>query len=211
MVFEFFTSWIDTILVLIKGLGYWGIFFGMMIESSFFPFPSEAIIIPAGALIAQGEMTIFWVFFAGTLGSLIGAMINFGLAFFLGRAFIDSFIGAHGKLFFLNKETLRNVDNYFKQHGEITTFLGRLIPVVRQLISLPAGFSKMNLFKFSFYTSFGAGIWVLILMVIGYFFGDNYSWINVNMDSIILSLLWVSLVVVIIYIALKSRKVKKIR
>ena len=161
---EFFSQIVDGLFAIIANFGYLGIFIGMTIESSFFPFPSEVIMIPAGALIASGQMTFFWVFFAGLLGSLVGALINFFLAFFLGRKTINFLILKYGKFFLLGKKGLERSDDYFKNHGEITTFIGRLIPVVRQLISLPAGFSKMNLFKFCLFTSLGAGIWIAILI-----------------------------------------------
>ncbi|MAH03833.1 DedA family protein [Candidatus Pacearchaeota archaeon] len=203
---DLFYQIIVIILSIIKGLGYFGIFVGMVIESSFFPFPSEIILIPAGALIASGEMSFILVFLAGLLGSLVGALINFFLALYLGRTSIDLLISKYGKILFINKEKLKKSDNYFKKHGEITTFVGRLIPVIRQLISLPAGFSKMNIYKFILFTSLGAGIWTLILIYVGYFFGNNSAWISTNMSLITLILLLFSLIVLIIYILLKKKK-----
>ena len=203
--FELFYQLIEVILSIVNELGYFGIFIGMIIESSFFPFPSEIILIPAGALIAKGEMGFLLVFLVGTLGSLVGALINFFLALYLGRTSIDLLISKYGKILFINKEKLKKSDDYFKKHGEITTFVGRLIPVIRQLISIPAGFSKMNLFKFCLFTSLGAGIWTLILIYIGYFFGNNSKWISTNMSIMSLILLLSSLIVLIIYF-LSNRK-----
>ncbi|MBU0894373.1 MAG: DedA family protein [Nanoarchaeota archaeon] len=200
---------IESILSFIGNLGYLGIFLGMTIESSFFPFPSEVILIPAGALIARGEMNFFFVFFAGLLGSLIGAFINFFLAFFLGRKTVDYLISKHGKFLFLNKRKLSEADLYFKKHGEITTFAGRLIPMIRQLISLPAGFSRMNFFKFTFFTALGAGIWALVLIYLGYVFGTNLEWIYQNMNFMTLILLFFSLLTILVYIILKKKKIKK--
>ena len=197
---EFFSQIVDGLLAIIANFGYLGIFIGMTIESSFFPFPSEIIMIPAGALIATGQMTFFWVFFAGLLGSLAGALINFFLAFFLGRRTINFLILKYGKFFLLGKKGLERSDNYFKNHGAITTFVGRFIPVVRQLISLPAGFSKMNLFKFCLFTSLGAGIWVAILIYLGYIFGNNLELIKTNMNLILLIILLLSAIIVIIYL-----------
>jgi len=196
---EFFSQIVDGLLAIIANFGYFGIFVGMTIESSFFPFPSEVIMIPAGALIASGQMTFFWVFFAGLLGSLAGALINFFLAFYLGRKTINFLILKYGKFFLLGKRGLERSDIYFKKHGEITTFLGRLIPVVRQLISLPAGFSKMNLFRFCLFTSLGAGIWTFILIYLGYLFGNNSELIKANMNLIFLVISIFLLIILISY------------
>ena len=190
---EIITQIASFLVLIIKELGYFGIFMGMLIESSFFPFPSEVILIPAGALIASGELNFFLVFVSSLLGSLSGALINFFLALFLGRAFVDLLVLKYGKFIFINKEKLKKSDEYFKKHGEITTFIGRFIPAIRQLISIPAGFSKMNLLKFCLFTSLGAGIWALILIYIGYLFGNNSELIqrkyepSINNNSSLLS------------------------
>ena len=196
---EFFNQIVEGLLAIIAKFGYLGIFIGMTIESSFIPFPSEIIMIPAGALIATGQMTFFWVFFAGLLGSLVGALINFFLAFYLGRKTINFLILKYGKFFLLGIRGLERSDIYFKKHGEITTFLGRLIPVVRQLISLPAGFSKMNLFRFCLFTSLGAGIWTFILIYLGYLFGNNSELIKANMNLIFLVISIFLLIILISY------------
>lgn len=175
MVFENFNLLIQGLLSLIQSLGYIGIFVGMTIESSFFPFPSELILLPAGALIAQGKMSFLAVFVAGILGSVAGAWINYFLALFLGRKAFEALIEKYGQFFLLDKEKLEKTDNYFEKHGEITTFLGRLVFVVRQLISLPAGFSKMNFSRFTLFTALGAGIWTAILILLGMFFGSTAS------------------------------------
>ena len=200
MLVELFYQFVEILLLIIRELGYFGIFIGMTIESSFFPFPSEIILIPAGVLVAKGEMTFALVFLAGLLGSLTGALINFFLALYLGRTTIDFLISRYGKVLFITNARLKKTDNYFKKHGDITTFIGRLIPWIRQLVSIPAGFSKMNLFKFCLFTSLGAGLWTAILIYIGYFLGNNYEWINKNLNIITPIVLLLSLIIVIIYI-----------
>lgn len=151
----------------IEDSGYWGIFILMAIESSFIPFPSEIVMIPAGYWVARGEMQMVPAIAAGVAGSLVGALANYGLAIFLGRAFLLRW----GKFFFLPEHKMLKVEHFFDHHGEITTFVGRLIPGIRQLISVPAGLARMNLARFCFFTSLGAGIWVVILTVLGYWIG----------------------------------------
>jgi len=209
MIFELFSQLISTILSIINELGYLGIFLGMTIESSFIPFPSEVILIPAGALIYQGQMNFILVFIAGLLGSLTGALINYFLALYLGRTLVDLLIIKYGHILFINKNQLEKSDNYFKKHGEITTLIGRLIPVIRQLISLPAGFSKMNLFKFCLYTSLGAGIWTLILILIGYFIQGNILWFIQNKTIITIIMLIFSSIILLGYMLKKRYQINK--
>lgn len=164
-------SIINFIVETIGQLGYIGIFFMMFLESSFFPFPSEVVMIPAGYLAYKGEMNIYIAIIMGILGSLGGALFNYFLAVKFGRSFILRF----GKYFFFSEKSMQSMESFFEKHGEISTFVGRLITVVRQYISLPAGLARMNLAKFAFYTSLGAGIWVLILTILGYYVGAIFS------------------------------------
>ena len=200
---SFLSSIINWILSLINDLGYLGIFLGMTLESSFIPFPSEIILIPAGALIYQGEMNFFLVFFSGLLGSLVGASINYFIAFFLGRTAVDLLLDKYGGFLFLTKAKLQKADKYFENYGEITTFVGRLIFVVRQLISLPAGFARMNFKKFILYTALGAAIWTIILILMGYFLGNTD--ISSAMKIITALLIGISALIVIIYKKLKRK------
>lgn len=202
--FELISQFSVFLLNIINELGYVGIFIGMTIESSFFPFPSEIILIPAGALVAQGKMNFILVFIASLLGSLLGAGINYFIALFLGRTTVDYLVSKYGRFLFITEKSLRKTDNYFKRHGEITTFVGRLIPMIRQLISLPAGFAKMNFPKFILFTSLGAGIWGLFLIYVGYLFSNNLNFINNNLNLILLITLSLSLIIVLVYLLKKK-------
>lgn len=164
----------QTIVDLIFEWGYIGIFLLMTIESSFVPFPSEIVLIPAGYLVHQGELNLGMVMGAALGGSMLGAFINYFLALFLGRKILLRY----GKYFFISKQSMEKMDSYFLKHGAISTFIGRLIPGIRQLISIPAGLSKMSLVTFSTYTALGAGIWALILVMLGYFIGENQEMID---------------------------------
>ncbi|MAC82948.1 DedA family protein [Arcobacter roscoffensis] len=169
----------------VGSLGYAGIFIMMFLESSFFPFPSEVVMVPAGYLAYKGEMNLFLAIFFGILGSLAGALLNYFLAVKFGRAFLIKY----GKYFFIKEETIDKMEDFFKSHGHISTFSGRLIPAVRQYISFPAGLARMNLLVFSIYTTLGAGIWVIVLTLLGYFIGDNEALVKEYLRYIIIGIL----------------------
>ncbi len=189
----------------IGDMGYLGIFLLMFIESTFFPFPSEIIMIPAGYLAYQGEMNLYIVIVVGILGSVAGALLNYYLAMYLGKKIILKY----GKYFFIKEETLDKLDTFFAKHGEISTFTGRLIPGIRQLISLPAGLARMNIAKFSFYTAIGAGIWIVVLVAIGYMVGSNQELISKYMKSATLIAL-VSVVLIIVFYVVRHRRRREI-
>jgi membrane protein DedA with SNARE-associated domain len=153
----------------IFALGYPGIVVLMAIESSFFPFPSEVVLPPAGYLAAQGRMNVYMAIGSGLVGSLIGALVNYYVAVLVGRPFLHRY----HRFFLMRESSLERAEEYFRRHGEISTFVGRLIPVIRQLISLPAGVARMRLDRFLSYTALGAGIWCIVLTVIGYVVGRN--------------------------------------
>lgn len=205
MLYDLFLKLTETLLQIVQELGYLGIFIGMTVESSFFPFPSEVVLIPAGALAAKGQMNFFLIFLAGLAGSLLGAIINYSIAFFLGRKAVDFFVDKYGKFLFITKKDLRKTDRYFKKHGEVTTFVGRLIFLIRQLISLPAGFARMNFWKFIAYTALGAGIWTAILILVGYFFGSGAHPILKFVTGILLA---IALVISLLYMWKKGRHEK---
>jgi membrane protein DedA with SNARE-associated domain len=182
--------------------GYLGIFIMMAIESSFIPFPSEIVLVPAGYLASKGDMSITYIMLSALSGSLVGSFINYYLAFTLGRKFLLKF----GKYFFIQKETLEKMENYFKKHGHISTFTGRLIPGVRQLISIPAGLSRMNLAEFTIYTTLGAGIWALILVFLGYFVGENQELIQEYLREITIAVIGLLFIVGLLYYKYQKRK-----
>lgn len=141
----------------------------MAIESSFIPFPSEVIIPPAAWKAAQGELNVFLVVLSGTFGSLIGALFNYYFALYFGRAIVYRLAGSRlGHMMLMSKEGVEKAEAYFVRHGKSSTLIGRLVPAIRQLISLPAGLAKMNLKSFTFYTVVGSSVWVVILTVLGY-------------------------------------------
>jgi len=164
----------DLLLNFSANMGYLGIILLMTIESSFVPFPSEVVIPPAAYLAFQGEMNIFFVVLTGIAGSLIGATINYFLALVLGRKVVYS-LASHrfAKFILIDEYKVKKAENYFLKYGNVSTFIGRLVPAVRQLISIPAGFSKMDFKNFIFFTFLGSSAWIVILASLGYFFGAN--------------------------------------
>ena len=154
--------------------GFFLIFFFMAVESSFIPFPSEVVMIPAGFLAYRGELTfhspcldLTAAILCGVAGSMAGAYVNYFLACYLGRTALHKY----GKYFFLKEETILRAEEVFREYGAAATFVCRLLPAIRQLISIPAGLAKMNLASFTLFTGLGAGIWVVILTAIGAWLG----------------------------------------
>lgn len=155
----------------LENLNYFWVTFFMMIESSFIPFPSEIVVIPAAFMAAEGTMSLPLMIFFATIGGLLGATINYVLSYTLGRKIIYAFADSKlGHLCLLDSEKVAYAEEYFRKRGVLATLIGRLIPAVRQLISIPAGLSKMNFGKFAFFTFLGAGAWNIILACIGYGF-----------------------------------------
>ena len=155
----------------LEHLNYWVITLLMAIESSFIPFPSEVVVPPAAYLAASnGNLNVVLVVVCATIGALIGALINYVLALYLGRPLVYKFANSRvGHMCLIDEEKVRMAEEYFDRHGAIGTFVGRLVPAVRQLISIPAGLARMGLGRFVFYTSLGAGLWNSILAAIGYY------------------------------------------
>ncbi|EAK0811137.1 DedA family protein [Campylobacter sp. RKI_CA19_01122] len=193
---------IDFLLTLAKDWGYWGIIFLMFIESSFFPFPSEVVMIPAGYLAHQNELNFWLCLLCGTFGALLGALLNYYLCYFLGRNVVLKIC----KYFGVNETKFAQFEAFFNKHGEISTFSGRLIPGLRQYISLPAGLARMNLKKFIFYTSLGAGIWCLILLILGYILGKNEDLLKEYLHFVIIACIIFISMLLTIYIYIQKKK-----
>ncbi len=189
----------------IGALGYPGIFLLMAMESSVIPVPSELVMPPAGYLAQQGQMNIWAAILCGTLGSLVGAYANYFAAHYLGRPLVLKY----GKYVWITEEKFARVEAFFKEHGEVSTFIGRLFPVVRHLISIPAGLAGMNHVKFSLYTLLGAGIWVTILTFLGYFIGANQSLITEYSHQALLGVVIVSIVIIVFYVRAHKKKMQR--
>jgi membrane protein DedA with SNARE-associated domain len=153
----------------VSALGYPGIVALMFIESSFLPLPSELVMPPAGYLVAQGRMDPVLAVLAGTLGSIGGALFNYWFAVTVG----EPFLRRYGKYVLLREHHLDRTEAFFARHGEISTFIGRLLPVVRHLISIPAGMARMRLGRFVAFTALGASVWCAVLVYIGWFLGRH--------------------------------------
>ncbi|MDR0665516.1 MAG: DedA family protein [Helicobacteraceae bacterium] len=193
---------VNFIVELVADMGYTGIVVMMFLESSFFPFPSEVAMIPAGYLASRGEMNIYAAIACGVIGSLLGSLFNYYLAATLGRKALLRY----GRYLFFTEETMTKMENYFKTHGHISIFSGRLIPVARQYISLPAGLARMNIAAFSVFTALGAGIWVIVLTLLGYFIGENEEAIKPYLNGAIAAALAFIAILTVGYIARHKRR-----
>lgn len=174
----------------------------MTIESSFIPFPSEIVVPPAAAVSAREEsnLNIYLIVLFATFGAILGALINYVLSMTLGRAVIYKFADSKlGHLCLLNSDKLKKAEIYFNDHGKISTFIGRLIPGIRQLISIPAGLAKMPLLPFIAFTALGAGIWNSVLATLGYIVGDNMELINKYSHEIGYAILGLIAVIIVFY------------
>ncbi len=155
---------------LLSNLNYGTIFFLMMLESTVVPVPSEFVVTPAAYHAASGQLDIWLVILAATIGADLGASINYFVALYVGRPVIYRFANSHwGKMCLLNQEKVEKSERYFDEHGIVATLTGRLIPGIRHLISIPAGLARMNYWKFLLYTTIGAGAWHSILAALGWY------------------------------------------
>ncbi|WP_425597241.1 DedA family protein [Synergistes jonesii] len=186
-------------------MGYAGIAGLMFLESSFFPFPSEVVVPPAGYLAWKGEMNLFLVIASGIAGSVLGGLFNYWVAVRWGRPLFEKY----GKYFFVTEESLKKAEKFFARHGHISTFTGRLLPVIRQYISLPAGLAGMPLPQFTFYTALGSGVWVVILALVGYFFGSSGEQIHSEMKKASMSLIVGCAALIAGYVVIYKRRQRK--
>jgi membrane protein DedA with SNARE-associated domain len=193
---------IQWLLDTIGAMGYPGILILMAMESSVIPLPSEFVMPPAGYLVYQGKMNLALVILCGSVGSLVGAYANYFVSHYLGRPLVIKY----GKYVLITPKKFEKVERFFLQHGEISTFIGRLLPVIRHLISIPAGLSGMNHIRFSLYTLIGAGLWCTILTLIGYFIGENQQLIMQYSHKALVWVLLFSAALIAIYVWRQRRK-----
>jgi membrane protein DedA with SNARE-associated domain len=193
---------INWLLATILKFGYPGIFLLMAMESSVIPIPSELVMPPAGYWAADGKMNLWLAILCGTMGSLVGAYANYFAAHYLGRPLVLKY----GKYVGITEEKFAKVETFFHKHGEISTFIGRLLPVVRHLISLPAGLAGMNHLKFSLYTLLGAGLWCTVLTSIGYIIGENQTLIMQYSHQAVIGVIIFSVVLITLYIWRHKKK-----
>jgi membrane protein DedA with SNARE-associated domain len=187
-------------------LNYFTIALLMLIESTFLPLPSEVVIPFAAWKAGQGELNIFLVIIFGTIGALTGSLINYTLAYYLGRPIVYRFAESKaGKLFLLSKEKVQHAEDYFIRNGKTSTFIGRLVPGVRHLISITAGLAKMRLRDFMLFTFAGAGIWNIILGIIGFYLYEDREQIFPYIAHILLGIG----VLFVVYLIIKGRRNKK--
>lgn len=188
----------------ISSMGYFGVFFLMILESMVFPMPSELVMPFAGFLAYEGRFNLMLVLLISTLGSIVGSLISYYMGYYGGNKIVLKY----GKYLFLNERDLRKTQKWFKEKGERTIFIGRLIPVVRHLISIPAGIGKMDLTKFCIYTTLGALLWNAFLAYLGYLLGKNWNLVRHYTEpiSIIVAVLIVVAAIYFMYSHIKSYK-----
>jgi membrane protein DedA with SNARE-associated domain len=200
-------GFIDWLLQTLLAIGYPGIVALMAMESSILPVPSELVMPPAGYLAAKGQMNFALVLLSGVLGSVIGALANYYGARLIGRPLIQRY----GKYVLLSEKNLLRSDRFFAEHGEISMLIGRLFPVIRHLISIPAGLHGMPLPKFMLYTAVGAAVWCAILTWIGYFLGQHEGVLRSEeihryVTWALMVLIPLSVITVIVYVARRRRR-----
>ena len=162
-------NFFDYIIDFVESLGYLGIFIMTVVEGTLIPIPNEITMIPAGYLVALGKMKMPWVIVAGVTGNLVGGLITYYVAYHYGR----NLLAKYGKYFFFKEDKLIQVEKFFAKHGPISIAIGRIIPGLKHFISFPAGLAKMDLRLFTIFTIIGGGLWIVLLVLLGYFLGDN--------------------------------------
>ncbi|MCD6548104.1 MAG: DedA family protein [Thermodesulfobacterium sp.] len=203
---EIIYSLINQTLFFFEKSGYLGIFFLMALESTLIPIPSELIIPPAAYLAYKGKMSVSGVIIFGTLGSLAGSLFNYFMALRVGRPFILYLIKRYGNFFLLTEKGFYKIERFWENHGHISIFIGRLLPGFRHVISIPAGLARMDLLLFSFFTTFGAGIWCAFLAFCGYFFGKNEVLLKEYLHKGSYGIIIFCIILIAFYIKFKLKK-----
>lgn len=200
-------QFIDWLLNALLDLGYPGIIALMAMESTVLPIPAELVMPPAGYWVAKGQMDATAAIASGVVGSVLGSLLTYGLAHILGRPLVRRF----GKYLFITDKAFERSERYFASHGEISVLMGRMLPVVRHLISIPAGLARMSLAAFVVYTSLGAFLWCSVLVAIGYVLGRSegvlrHAAVQHYVTRAILILLPLLVAVTVIYVMRRRRR-----
>lgn len=193
----------DALMLLVQKFSYFGIFIATFVESTFVPIPAEVTLIPAGILAAQGKMNYWLVLLVSTTGVVAGSMLNYWIGLKFGRGFIERY----GRYVFLNEKFLEKTERFFQKHGAFAAFAGRLLPGVRHYIAFPAGIARMPVKTFAVYSALGGGIWMWVLLQLGYMAGMKSPDGQVDIDMVETIVLSLSAVLIIFY-ALKLKFIK---
>ena len=199
---EFIQQINSSLVEIIVKLGYFGIFLGMFLESTLIPIPSEAVMIPAGMAVAKQQFNFILVVFYGVFGNVLGAVFSYYIALWLGKPILLKV----GRFFWIKSQTITKIELFFIKYGEITVFVGRLLPGFRHFISIPAGLAKMNIIKFLFYTTLGSTIWTTILVIFGYYFSLHQEYLLNNIKIVI----FVLIAILFLWIFYKYKKSKNV-
>ena len=206
MFVELFEIIFKIILNFVQSFGYIGIFLMTFVESTFIPMPSEFTLIPAGYLVARGDMNILPVLLSSVLGALLGSLFNYFIAYYFGRKLFT----IYGKYFFLNSQQLNTIELFFTRYGGISTLLGRMLPGIKHFISFPAGLAKMNLHLFSLYTTIGSFFWLSFLLYLGYVVGTNQQLISTYIKKFnLIIVFFVVCIILFLYILKKFKGLNK--
>jgi membrane protein DedA with SNARE-associated domain len=207
--FDFLEKLFFLIKDIVSHFGYWGVSIGMLIESMCIPLPSEAVLPMAGYMVADGTLNFFWVNITVAIGSLTGSLIAYFVGYYGGRPFILKY----GKSFFISEEKFDKADHIFNKYGGAAVFFGRLLPIIRTFISLPAGIARMDLKKFILFSLTGMLPWNAILIYLGYKFGDNYKTVVrpvfKKFEDVVIALIILA-ILFLVYRAIASRRKKKL-
>ena len=199
-----FDHFINYIVSLVESLGYLGIFLMTVIEGTLIPIPNEITMIPAGFLVAAGKMSLIGVLASGILGNIVGGLITYYVAYYYGRNLFTKF----GKYIFLSEDKLHKVEEFFEKHGPISIALGRIMPGLKHFISFPAGLAKMNIKLFISFTFLGGGLWIVMLVSLGYLLGNNEAAIGEYLGKIQWFIIGLVIGVGILYIFLVRKRYK---